>query len=208
MPSAVARHRRIAADIERRIARGEWAPGQPLPSRAALGRDYGVHEQTIRLAVVLLQKRGVLESQGERRRPEVAQAAVVRTFTLADADAPWPYPTDALPRGRRTATDELARRLDINPRVQLNWQTEERLDPIGRSLMHVTSWWRGRRRGHATFVATVDAVLVDREQAAALRIPIDTVALRVIRTRLDAGGRPVETADLILPRDRWQVQWQ
>lgn len=208
MPPVVARHRRIAADIERRIARGEWAPGGQLPSRAALGRDYGVHEQTVRLAVVLLQKRGILESQGERRRPEVAQAAVVRTFTLADADAPWPHLTDTLPRGRRRATDELARRLDINPGVQLNWETEERLDPAGRSSMHVTTWWRGRRREHASFTATVDAVLVGPLQAAALRIPVDTVALRVVRTRLDAGGHPVETADLILPRDRWQVQWR
>lgn len=208
MSPVVARHRRIAADIERRIAGGEWMPGDQLPSRAALGRDYQVHEQTIRLAVVLLQKRGVLESQGERRRPEVAQAAVVRTFTLADADAPWPHPTDTLPRGRRPASDELALRLDINPRLRLNWETEERLDPIGRSAMYVTSWWRGRRRLHQGFTATVDAVLVDRDQAAALRIPVDTVALRVVRTRLDAGGRPLETADLILPRDRWQVQWQ
>lgn len=208
MPPVVARHRRIAADIERRIADGEWVPGDRLPSRAALGRHYRVHEQTIRLAMVLLQKRGILESQGERRRVEVAQTAVVRTFTLADADAPWPHPTDTLPRGRRPATDELARRLAINPGVRLNWETEERADAAGRSSMHVTSWWRGRRREHASFVAIVDAVLVDREQAAALRIPVDTVALRVVRTRLDAAGHPLETADLILPRDRWQVQWR
>lgn len=208
MPPVVARHRRIAGDIERRIAGGEWAPGDQLPSRAELGRRYGVHEQTIRLAMVLLQKRGVVESQGERRRVEVAHTPAVRTFTLADADAPWPHVADTLPRGRRAATDELALRLDINPGVQLNSETEERVDAVGRSSMVVTSWWRGRRRAHASFTATVDAVLVDREQAAALRIPVDTVALRVVRTRLDANGRPVETADLILPRDRWQVQWQ
>jgi GntR family transcriptional regulator len=208
MPPVVARHRRVAADIERRIREGEWAPGDQLPSRAELGRDYGVHEQTIRLAMVLLQKRGVLESQGKRRHIEVAQAAVVRTFTLGAADAPWPHLTDTTPRGRRAATDELALRLDINPGVQLNWEIEERADVGGRSSMYVTTWWRGRRQSHASFVATVDAVLVDREQAAALRLLVDTVALRVVRTRLDGNGRPVETADLILPRDRWQVQWQ
>lgn len=52
--AAASRHRRIAADIERRIAAGEWLPGDPIPSRAALGREYRVHEQTIRLAVILL----------------------------------------------------------------------------------------------------------------------------------------------------------
>lgn len=201
----VAQSRRIAADIERRIAAGEWQPGDQLPSRAELGRRFGVHEQTIRLAVILLQKRGVLESQGERRLVEVAHAPVVRTFAVAAADAPWPYRTDTEPQGHTLATDELAGRLDLNPGVRLNWETEERLDPIGRSSMHVTSWWRGRRRGHAGFTATVDAVLVNHEQGAALRLPVDTVALRIVRTRLDGDGVPVETADLILPRDRWRI---
>lgn len=202
----VARHRRIAGDIEARIAAGEWLPGDQLPSRAALGREYGVHEQTIRLAVILLQRRGVVESQGERRRVEVAHAVTVRTFILADADNPWPFLAETTDQGWVTATDELALRLDINPGVRLHRETEERTDAAGRSAIHITTWWRGRRRPHVSYTATVDAVLVSREQAAALRLPVDTVALRVVRTRLDGSGRPVETADLILPRDRWRVQ--
>jgi GntR family transcriptional regulator len=208
MPPDVARHRRIAEDIERRIANGEWAPGDGLPSRAALGREYKVHEQTIRLAVVLLQRRGVVESQGERRPVEVAHAVVVRDFTPSAADAPWPHPVDITPGGLVAATDELARRLDINPGLRLHYEFEERADVAGRSSMHVTTWWRGRRRPHTSFTATVDAVMVSHEQAAALRLPVDTVALRVMRTRLDGSGRPVETADLILPRDRWRLLWQ
>jgi GntR family transcriptional regulator len=203
----VARHRRIAADIERRIATGEWLPGDQLPSRAVLGHEYRVHEQTIRLAIVLLQRRGVVESQGERRRVEVAHAAVVRDFTLADADVPWPHQTEVAALGRTVASDELALRLDINPGLRLNHEAEERADLAGRSAMYVTTWWRGRRRPHYGYTATVDAVLVNREQAAALRLPVDTVALRVVRTRLDGSGCPVETADLILPRDRWRVVW-
>lgn len=206
MPRRVVLSRRAAAEIERRIAAGEWLPGDLLPSRAELGRLLGYHEQTIRLAVGVLQKRGVLESRGERLRMEVAHAPVVRTFTVADADEPWPWPSETTPLGYTTATDELADRLDLNPGVRLNWETEERLDAIGRSLMHVTSWWRGRRRPHAGYRATVDAVLVTHEQGAALRLPVDTVALRIVRTRLDGDGNPVETADVILPRDRWRVE--
>jgi GntR family transcriptional regulator len=206
MPPVVARHRRIAADIERRITNGEWLPGDQLPSRAALGRDYGVHEQTIRLAMVLLQRRGVVESQGERRRVEVAHTPIVRT--LSDPDAPWPHRSETLPRGTTRASDELADRLDVGTGVSLHWETEERADTAGRSSMYVTTWWRGRRRPHVSYTATVDVVLVDREQAAALRLAVDTLALRVVRTRLDGSGRAVETADLILPRDRWRVQWR
>jgi GntR family transcriptional regulator len=200
----VAQHRQIAARIERRIAAGEWLPGDPIPSRAELGKRFGVHEQTIRLAVQLLQKRGVLESQGERRPVEVAHAPVVRTLT--DPDAPWPYSSETTPRGFVMATDDLAARLDINPGLRLHWETEERFDPAGKSSMHVTTWWRGRRRPHVSFTASVDAVLVDREQAAALRLAVDTVALRVVRIRLGADGVPTETSDMILPRDRWRLR--
>jgi len=202
---AVARSRRIAANIERCIAAGEWLPGEQLPSRADLGKRFGVHEQTIRLAIVLLQKRGIIESRGARLRPEVAQTPVVRTLT--DPDAPWP-PRDVADRttGTTTATDELARRLDLNPGVRLSWEREERTDPAGRSAMVVTTWWRGERRNHVAVTAFVDAVLIDHVHGAALRLPVDTVALRVVRTGLDADGAPVETSDLVLPRDRWRVE--
>lgn len=206
MPPPVARHRRIAADIERRIAAGEWLPGDALPSRAEFGHRYGVHEQTIRLAVNLLRQRGVLESQGSGLAVEVSHAPVVRTFIVAAVDEPWPYTTETTPRGAVAATDELAGRLDVSPGVRLHEETEERLDATGRSAMFVTTWRRGRRRPHAAYTATVDAVLVDRVQAAALRLPVDTVALRVVRIRLAADGVPVETSDMILPRDRWRLQ--
>lgn len=203
MPRA-AQHRRIAATIERRIAAGEWLPGELLPSRAALGKMLGVHEQTVRLALLLLRDRGVIESRGERLRPEVAHAPVVRTFS--DPDAPWPWSCETTPRGSVLASDEIAERLDVNPGVRLHCETQECADPTGRSAMFVTTWWRGRRRPHASYEAHVDAALIDQSQAEALRLPVGAVALRVVRTRLDVDGNPVETSDLVLPRDRWRVR--
>jgi GntR family transcriptional regulator len=204
MPRAVARHRRVAADVERRIAAGEWLPGDPLPSRRDLAARYGVHEQTIRLVVNLLRQRGVIESQGAGRPVEVAHTPVVRT--LIDPDEPWPWRAETTARGRMAATDDLAERLGINPGLQVQWESEERLDPAGRSSMWVSTWWRGRRRPYVSVTAAVDAVLVGREQGAALRLPVDTVALRVVRTRLDGEGVPTETSDLVLPRDRWRIR--
>lgn len=204
MPRPVARSRRIAALIERCIAAGEWQPGDQLPSRADLGKRFGVHEQTVRLAVILLQQRGVLESRGQRLRPEVAHAPVVRTFT--DPDEPWPHDSETTPRGTTTATDDLAERLDINPGLRLHWETEERADQTGRSSMVVSTWWRGRRRPHASYTAHVDTAALTHDQAEALRLPVDTVALRIVRTRYDDAGRPVETSDLVLPRDRWRIR--
>lgn len=203
MPRPVARSRRIAADIERRITAGEWAPGDLLPSRAALGREYGVHEQTIRLAVILLRTRGILESQGERRRLEVAHAPHVRIYD--DPDGPWPHGSDTSGVTTVAASDSLAVRLEVNPGVRLHRETQECWDERGRSALLITTWWRGRRTPHADFIADVDTVQLDHDQAQSLRLPVDTVAMRVVRTRLDARGHPVETADVILPRDRWRI---
>ena len=83
----LARHRRIAADIRRRIAAGEWRPGEALPSRAELAAELGVHPQTVRLAYVLLRRTGVWEGE-ERKAVYVAHPPAMRTLT--DADAPWP----------------------------------------------------------------------------------------------------------------------
>lgn len=201
MPEA--RHRRIAADIRRRIAAGEWRPGQPLPSRAELAAELGVHPQTVRLAYVLLRRTGVLEGE-ERKAVYVAHPPAMRTLT--DPDAPWPFDSETTDTRPRPASPELAERLGVRPGVMLRHETVECLDPGGRSAMLVVSWWRGARRPHASYTAEVGCVELAEEQAHALGLLVDTVAFRVVRTRFDHEGRPLETADLILPMDRWLIR--
>lgn len=196
-------HRRIAADITRRIHQGEWHPGQHLPSRANLAADYGVHEQTVRLAVTLLRRQGILEGE-QRKRLLVAYPPAVRALT--DPDAPWPHGSDTTDGRHSRATPDLAGRLDVPVGTTLHREVQECWDPGGRSAMLITSWWRGRRREHATWVVEVDTARLDEEQAHALGLTVDAVTYRVARTRLDANGRPTETADLILPIDRWTLR--
>lgn len=88
----------------------------------------------------------------------------------------------------------------------LRHETVECLDPGGRSAMLVVSWWRGARRPHASFVAEVGCTELPEDQAHALGLLVDAVAFRVVRTRFDHEGRPLETADLILPMDRWTIR--
>lgn len=201
MPEA--RHRRIAADIRRRIAAGEWRPGDPLPSRAELAAELGVHPQTVRLAYVLLRRTGVLEGE-ERKAVYVAHPPAMRTLT--DPDAPWPYSSETTDTRPRPATEELAERLGVHVGAVLRHETVECLDPGGRSAMLVSSWWRGQRRPHAAYRAEVGAVALTADQAHALGLLVDATAFRVVRTRLDHEGRPLETADLILPMDRWMIR--
>lgn len=198
-----ARHRQIAADIRRRIAAGEWRPGQALPSRNQLAVEYHVHPQTIRLARVLLRRAGVLEGE-ERKAVYVAHPPAMRTLT--DADADWPFSSETTDTRPRAATAELAERLDVPVGAVLRHETVECLDPGGRSAMLVSSWWRGRREQHASYSAELGSVTLATEQAHALGLLVDALAFRVVRTRFDHAGRPLETADLILPMDRWLIR--
>jgi DNA-binding GntR family transcriptional regulator len=72
--------------------------------------------------------------------------------------------------------------------------------------MLVSSWWRGQRRPHVSYAAELGVVALTEGQAHALGLLVDTVAFRVVRTRFDVHRRPLETADLILPMDRWLVR--
>lgn len=188
-----------------RIGKGDWAPGEQIPSRVDLAAEYGVHAQTVRLAVTLLRREGVLEGE-PRRRLFVAYPPAVRA--LANPDGDWPYGCEVLDARSCRASPELAARLNITAGVTVQRETVECWDPGGRSALLVTTWWRGRRQRHAAVVCEVDTLRLGEEWAHALRLTVDTVAYRLVRTRLDTKGRPVETADLILPMDRWVLRFR
>lgn len=62
-------YRQLADDMRRRLAAGDFAPGSPLPSEAALEHDYGLGRNTVRRALYLLGAEGYAVSRrGERWR--------------------------------------------------------------------------------------------------------------------------------------------
>ncbi|MFF0622794.1 GntR family transcriptional regulator [Streptomyces sp. NPDC004296] len=133
---AEARHRRIADDLTRRIRAGHWSAGEQPPSRADLAAHYHVHEQTIRLAVVLLRKRGIVEGE-QRKRLYVAHPPAMRALT--DPDADWPYGSEVTDTRPRRATVELAERLGVPVGATLQYEAVECMDPGGRSAMLVSA---------------------------------------------------------------------
>jgi GntR family transcriptional regulator len=201
--SADARYRRIAAHLRHRIDAGEWKPGETLPSRNKMAAAYDVHPQTMRLAYTLLRRQGVLDGE-ERRHVSVAHAPAMRTLT--DADAEWPYASETTDTRPRPATVELAARLGVRPGVMLQHEFVECLDPGGHSAMLISSWWRGKRLPHVGYVVELGMEPLSEEYAHALGLLADTPAYRLVRTRLDSSGAPVETADLVLPMDRWLIR--
>lgn len=195
-------HRRLAAELRRRIETGSYRPGTGFPPYRLLAEQYDTTPNTAYRAVELLRSEGLLVGR-PRTRLTVAYAPAVRTLT--DPDAAWPHQVGDVDRGSCDATVTLAGRLDVPEGARLRWLREELLDPDGRPAMLVTSWWKGRPRGHATARSEAHLHTLTPEEAVALGLAAGTAALLVERTRLDAGGRPVQASDLVLPADRWRV---
>lgn len=84
---------RVAAAFRERIADGTWPPDHRLPSRSALGAEFGsVGDNVIRRAQELLINEGLLEGRagsGTYVRPPQARRALLRSkLTAPRADAP------------------------------------------------------------------------------------------------------------------------
>ncbi|MER7122444.1 GntR family transcriptional regulator [Streptomyces goshikiensis] len=59
----------------------------------------------------------------------------------------------------------------------------------------------------ARAVERIRPVQLDRDQARQLGLPAGALATLVERTYLDEGGRPVETADLLVPATLWDITY-
>jgi len=61
VPTAgIAKYRQIGQDLAARIGRGEFTPGEPLPSQALLSKEYGVTLMTFRQALSMLEADGLI----------------------------------------------------------------------------------------------------------------------------------------------------
>jgi GntR family transcriptional regulator len=58
--AAEAPHRQIASQLRERVRRGDWAPGERLPSIPALAAQYGVAKQTVQRTIDQLRVEGLL----------------------------------------------------------------------------------------------------------------------------------------------------
>ncbi len=92
---------RIAADLRRRIASGELAPGARIPSTRRLAEDWGVALATATKALTVLRLEGLLEA-----RPRVGTAVAAR------AESPPRQPATA-PEGELSRERLIAAALDI-----------------------------------------------------------------------------------------------
>lgn len=198
-------YRRLAAVLRQRIVDGTYPPGAPFPSHRRLADQHHVGIGTAYQAVALLRSEGLLTGR-PRARLTVAYPPGVRT--LIAPDAPWPYESGEPRHYRRRATPDLALRLAVPSGALLHVERVDQLDPDHRPAFLSTTWRRSiRPHPHASYECVADPLhRMTRDEADDLGLPAGMHAVRIERTRYDTAGRPVETTDLVLPADRWQVR--
>ncbi|WP_437017894.1 GntR family transcriptional regulator [Streptomyces sp. enrichment culture] len=89
---------RIAADLRRRIATGEYGPGDRIPTIPELRAEYGVSEAPVRNALRVLASEGLIESRARagtrvRPRPPIHRMPADRYRTVPGAKS-TPYTRD------------------------------------------------------------------------------------------------------------------
>ncbi|MER5355703.1 GntR family transcriptional regulator [Kitasatospora sp. NPDC002551] len=197
-------YQRVAAEIRRRILSGEWPAGHQLPSQADLAAELDVTIAEARRGMAVLRQVGVLEGRA-RARLWVAHPPAVRTLLSVDGD--WPHPRGEGAAGSRRADADLAVRLGVPERALVRWHREELLDPDLRPSHLITTWWSGARpKQWARAEAEVVLHHLTSAEGEHLGLPGGMPAWLIQRTRYSSTGRPVETADMVLPADRWRVR--
>lgn len=196
-------YQRVAADLRQRIASGEFPPGARLPSWRLLADQYGVRLGVIERAVGLLRTSGLVVST---QRAGVYVADPVRVRTLTGTGAPWPHGRGDTRTGTIPADTALATLLNVAPATHIPWERTELLDEVGRPS-HLRTVYRKPRAVAPVGPAgrpEVTARMLTPDEAGHLGLA-SGVVLVVRAVRADAGGRPVEVLELVLPADRWRV---
>lgn len=121
--STRARYLQLADQIREAIARGQYAPGQPLPSEAQLMAAHNVSRTTVRQAIATLRTEGrITVAQGRgafvRTRPELRRTTTIRPYNPSERPSRGQMPPGHEIRVIRvevlTATPDIARWLEID----------------------------------------------------------------------------------------------
>ncbi len=211
----------IADDLRGRIASGQLAPGDDVPTEAELAQKWNTSRGPIRNALAALRSEGLIETG--RGRP--ARVTPRKPHQAVDVSIPftrWAREIGAEPGARtqsvtlRRADPEKAFLLAVDEgtpvvdvlRLRLLDGTPAMLErltflaDVGRSLLDVdldavsiTEYLEAQ--GHPSFAIDheIDAVAADPVDADLLGVPTGSPILRLRRMSHDAGGRVFEASD-------------
>ncbi|MBX3476117.1 MAG: UTRA domain-containing protein [Brevundimonas sp.] len=212
-------HRRIAADIERRIATGDWRPGRRIPTEAELMAEYDCARMTVSRALSDLAARGLVVRR-RRAGTVVAHPPVHSSALVAIPDIQAEVEGRGLAYSHRLTARRIRAGHEDHPALGdrlieletlhladgLPFVLERRLISLdaapeaeaadftvqapGSWLLAHTPWTEAEHR--------ISAVAADRETAAALGLTPGAACLRLER-RTWRDGRGVTWASQISP---------
>ncbi|GAA3474859.1 MULTISPECIES: GntR family transcriptional regulator [Nonomuraea] len=223
---------RVVEDIRRQINDGTLPPGAPIPSRAQLTRKYQVGETAARHALRVLAGEGLIfgrvgSGHYVRERPDLAP---LHRWRFHDHQAP--FAADLQSQGRRVtwdwhsepveATADIAQRLRVEESTTLT-RTHYVFRADGKPLQLATSYEPlefaphsdeerrsliGRLSSYGIKVTEIVESVHTRvprpSEIDALDLPAGVHVLHLKRTHW-AGERPVETSDIVVPGDRFEI---
>jgi GntR family transcriptional regulator len=207
-------HRQIASQLRERIRRGDWQPGERLPSIPAMAEMFGVAKQTVQRTVDQLRTRRRLNRlsrgrYGSHRGYHADLAARYRQQLAGVGREPAP-PEVADAFGVRDGTEMLVRRHIVRTdeatvEVGASWfrvkdatgTSLERMAAFGRPLYQEAEEVLGRRYASAT--DTITARQPTREEAEILQIRPDTPVLHLLHVAFDETRKPIEVAQATWP---------
>lgn len=214
-------YQEIAAYLRTAIRDGVYAPGDPLPSEAELGRKFDSARGTVRHAIATLKNEGLISS-GQGRRSRVLNTVPSQSFDGVFSFTQWCRGSGIRP-GQQTqwvarlpadptlaATLHLPDRAPVVSVLRLRLMDEvpamvERLNytlEVGQHVLNFDTdsgsiYQRlidcGVDIDHAT--RTIDAIGADAEDAKLLQVSEGTPLLRVRRRAFTGDGTPIEASD-------------
>ncbi|MEU9518386.1 GntR family transcriptional regulator [Streptomyces sp. NPDC048224] len=222
------RHHDIADDLRLQITAGRILPSERLPSEAALADRYGISTVTLRRALAVLQREGLVEKIHGKgnfvRRPHRKIMYVGGWGTLDPRTAAEPGLRGTIRSAAVQAQAHLATLMKVptgSPLVQFTCLSSEGESPHGMARVYMphdlvppgalddasTSREAATRFAFlgpppTTARETVSARFPTPDEASALRIGIASVVLSITRIATDLTGRVVEATLLAFPGDR------
>jgi GntR family transcriptional regulator len=120
-------HRQIAAQLRAQLRRGDWAPGERLPSIPAIAQQYGVAKQTVQRTIDALRIEGLLITKpgsgtyvrGTRRKLNRLSRGRYGVQRGYHADLAARYRQQLTEVGRAPAPAEIADAYGVSPGVEL-----------------------------------------------------------------------------------------
>ncbi len=143
-----ARYQQIADQLREAIQRGDYAPGDPIPSETQLVEKYGLSRPTIRQAIAILRAEGLLRVEHGRgafvrQRPPVRRTSrtryqqSLRTQTLLTAG----LTSEITQTTRAIPPVEVAVLLDIDEDAEAFARRRILRTPDGTAVEIATSWF-------------------------------------------------------------------